>query len=74
MKIVKLEQAIKNINSNNCTAIEYPLHDKDINVAVIKLNGRYPESGMAVNTECKEMAYIIDGTGKLVVGGARLLN
>jgi len=67
MKTIKLEQTIENKNSDVCTAIEYSLHDKDINVAVIKLNGRYPESGRAVNIACKEVAYIIDGFGKLAV-------
>ncbi len=69
MKTIKLEQTIKNKNSDVCTAIEYPLRNKDINVAVIKLNGRYPDSGRAVNTVCKELAYIINGSGKLIVEG-----
>jgi len=43
------------------------MEDSDINGAVIELSGRYPSKGQVVNTECKEMAYIIKGSGKLVI-------
>lgn len=69
MKEAKLTQAKELKNSDSCIALEYPLGDKDINAAVIKLNGRYPETGRTVNTECKEMSYVVKGSGKLVVGG-----
>lgn len=68
MKIIKREEAKKFTNSPACTAWEYPLGDKDINGAVIELNGRYPEKGFAVNEKCKEIAYIVSGTGKWVTG------
>lgn len=48
-------------------AIEYPLEDKDINGAVIELSGRYPDTGRVVNLKCKEIAYVISGSGKIVV-------
>ena len=69
MKLIRKNQTKEFKNSDQCLAIEYPLGDKDINGAVIKLNGRYPDKGRVVNTVCKEMAYIIKGTGKLVVEG-----
>lgn len=69
MKIIRKNETKEFKNSDQCVAIEYPLGDKDINGAVIKLNGRYPDKGRAVNTVCKEMAYITKGTGKLVVEG-----
>jgi len=67
MKIIHKNQTEVFKNGKSCTAIEYPLGDKDINGAVIELNGRYPEEKRAVNTECKELAYIIKGSGKVVV-------
>lgn len=67
MKIVRKNQTKEFKNSNQCTAIEYPLGDKDINGCVIKLNGRYPDKGCVVNTACKELAFITKGSGKLVV-------
>ena len=69
MKIVRKNETKEFKNSDQCTAIEYPLGDKDINGAVIKLNGRYPEKGRTVNTKVKEMAYVIRGRGKIVVEG-----
>lgn len=41
--------------------------DKDINGAIIKLNGRYPDRGTVVNMVCKEIGYVIKGKGKVVV-------
>ena len=41
--------------------------DKNINGAIIKLNGRYPDKGRMVNLECKELVYIIKGSGKITV-------
>lgn len=65
MTIVRKNKARKFKNSPVCTAIEYPLHDKDISGAVIELRGRYPESGKVVNIKCKELAYVIDGSGEV---------
>lgn len=49
MKVVYKKQTKQFKNSPVCTAIEYPLGDKDINGAVIELNGRYPDKGRVVN-------------------------
>lgn len=67
MKIIHRNQTKIFKNSDVCTAIEYPLGDKDINGAVIELRGRYPDKGRTVNEKCKELAYIIKGSGRLVV-------
>jgi len=69
MKIVYKNQTKTFKNSDVCTAIEYPLGDKDINGAVVELKGRYPDEGRVVNLKCKELAYIIKGSGKAVVEG-----
>jgi mannose-6-phosphate isomerase-like protein (cupin superfamily) len=69
MKIVKKSQIVRFDHGPTCTAREYPLNDKDINVASIDLNGRYPEKGCAVNEVSKETAYVIAGSGKVVVDG-----
>ena len=67
MKAVQSEDAKTVEVSSTCTAIEYPLNDKDINAAVIKISGRYPSKGRTMNEECKELAYVMNGTGKLTV-------
>jgi mannose-6-phosphate isomerase-like protein (cupin superfamily) len=72
MKIVRKNQTKKYKNSDVCSAIEFPLGDKDINGAVIKLNGRYPEKDKVVNLKCKELAYIIQGSGKIVFGNTEI--
>lgn len=72
MKFISKDQTKIFKNSEACAAIEYPLGDKDINGAVIELNGRYPDKGRAMNFECKEMAYIIKGSGKVVVEGKEM--
>ena len=72
MKIVHKNQAEIHKNSGDCTAIEYPLGDKDINGAVIELNGRYPSKDRVVNLECKEIVYVIKGSGKITVEGEEI--
>ena len=67
MKMIKKNQAKIYKNSDVCTAIEYLLDDKDINGAVIESKGRYPDKGRVVNLKCKETAYIIKGSGKVIV-------
>ena len=67
MKIIKKYQRKEFKNGEFCVAFEYPANDRDINGAIIELSGRYPQTGRAVNEKCKEMGYIISGSGKLVV-------
>ena len=69
MKKVHKNETKEHKNSDVCLAIEYPLGDKDINGAVVRLSGRYPDEGRVVNKRCKELAYVISGSGRLVVEG-----
>lgn len=72
MKIIHKNQTKIFKVSNSCTANEYPLEDKDINGAVIKINGRYPEKGRTVNLVCKELAYFLKGSGRVVIEGKEI--
>ncbi len=72
MEIIHGEQAGKFRNDKNCFGIVYPLKDKDIDLAVIEITGRSPVKGRAVNLECKELVYIIRGSGMVVVEGKRI--
>ena len=67
MKSCKLSQTNIFKNSEKCIAVEYPLGDKDINGAVVKIDGRYPEKGRVVNEKCKELAFVLKGSGKLFI-------
>lgn len=69
MKLVKKDERVEFKNSDACTAYEYPFEDGDINGAVITLAGRYPDAGRVRNNACKELVYIIHGSGKVVVEG-----
>jgi len=73
MKIIHKDQAEKVSNNENCIVFEYPLGDKDINGAVVELKGRYPEKGRVVNLKCKELGYIIKGSGKIVIEDKEVL-
>ncbi len=65
MKIIKLEQAEKSSNSEKCKVLEYSFKDKDIDYATAVITGRYPDVGYCMNEECKELIYVIEGTGTL---------
>jgi mannose-6-phosphate isomerase-like protein (cupin superfamily) len=67
MKIVRKRETNSHQNNEFCTASAYVTGDKDISVALIELKGRYPSKGMVLNEKCKELAYVIKGSGKLVV-------
>jgi mannose-6-phosphate isomerase-like protein (cupin superfamily) len=72
MKIVKKNQITKFEHGSSCVANEYPVNDSDINVAIIELNGRYPEKGFAMNEISKELAYVMEGSGSVIVEGSEV--
>ena len=61
LMIVKRHDRKKFVNSPLCVAYEYGHHDKDMNIAVIELAGRYPRKGRVINKVCKEIALVVDG-------------
>jgi len=72
MRVLQQKQTKTRKNSKACTAIEYPLADKRIDGALIRLKGRYPDKGRCVNLKCKGMAYVIKGKGILEVEGKKI--
>lgn len=40
-----------------------------INLAIVDLNGRYPEFGAALNQESTELAYVVNGSGSVTING-----
>jgi mannose-6-phosphate isomerase-like protein (cupin superfamily) len=52
-------------NGPSCEVFEYPHHDPEIDGALIRIHGLYPEDGWARNTRSKELAYILEGSGKV---------
>lgn len=67
MKIIYRKQTISRNNNKYCQVMEFPLADNEINFAIIKLSGRYPDKNRAINMQCKEMVYIHSGNGKVVI-------
>ena len=68
MKTCNGSQTIERKNSEHCVVTEFPIEDHDIDFAIVKVSSRYPVSGYAVNTISKEIVYVQEGTGKVVVG------
>ena len=69
MKIALKTQAIQKTNSSTCSVKEYPLNDDMLDIAIATISGRYPDNGSVVNQECKELAYVQSGEGKIVING-----
>lgn len=67
MKISLKYQAITRENSDVCAVTEYPIGDKDIDFAIIKVTSRYPSTRQAVNRTCKEIVYVFEGSGRVIV-------
>ena len=65
MQFIKKSNAVKGANSNKCETIEYSFNDKDMDLGIATITGRYPENGFCVNTISKELIYVLDGNGKL---------
>lgn len=64
MEYIKKSEA-EFYSGDGYSGMDYPCKDKDINFAVININCRSPKSGYQVNTGCKELLYIISGSGTL---------
>ena len=67
MEIIYKKQIISRNNNEFCQVTEFPLIDNEINFAIVKLSGRYPDKNFATNIKCKEMVYVHLGNGKVVI-------
>lgn len=65
MIVIKSEDTIKGANSDKCKTLEYSFGDKDIDLGVAIITGRYPDTDYCVNLVSKELIYVLDGSGKL---------
>lgn len=73
MNILHKHQTHKHAHNSACIVYEYPMGDADMNGAVAQLSGRYPEEDRVVNTQSKEMGYVVQGSGKIVIEGKEIL-
>lgn len=65
MEIIKYDNALKGKNSDKCKTLEYSFRDKEIDLGIATINGRYPDKGYGVNLVSKELIYVIEGKGTL---------
>lgn len=63
MKIVRSDQAKAFSNSATCKGLEFPFDDRQLNIAIVTVDGRYPETGYVTNEVCREIGYVLSGTG-----------
>lgn len=68
MQVIKKSEAESFTNGPTCTGYAFPFGDPDIDIAVVTVNGRYPEKDYALNEVSKEIAYVIGGVGEIVIG------
>lgn len=66
MKYVPKSQTKEFKNSGKVQVLEYGMDDPDIDGALATVNDKYPDKGFVVNEECKELLYVISGSGKLI--------
>lgn len=64
MEIIKKKEA-EVYQGDGYSGLDYPSTDMDINFAVINIDGRSPKTGFQTNMACKELLYIIKGSGTL---------
>lgn len=62
MKIVKSSNAQTIKNSDTSKLLEYSigLNEKDIDLCINTINGKYPKKGYCTNEKCKELCYILE--------------
>ena len=46
MKVIKHNSALKGKNSDKCKTLEYSFMDKDIDLGIATISGRYPDEGL----------------------------
>lgn len=65
--LIKKQERVKHINSPRCIAYEYLHKDKDISIALVEISGRYPDEGFVMNKVVKELIFVAEGKGKVVI-------
>lgn len=63
MEIIKKTDSVKMSNSNVCEVSEYSFKNKNMDLGVATLTGRYPEKGYCVNSVSNELVYVLEGSG-----------
>lgn len=63
--LIKKSEAIEFKNSESCTVWEYDFPSENLGLATAFIDGRYPEEGRGTNLKCKQILFVISGSGKI---------
>ncbi len=66
MNIIPSSESKKIQATPTTTIWEFTMDDKSLSSAVSQINGRYPEQGFAINEICKEIAFVVSGSGHVI--------
>ena len=66
MKVCTYAQTQSKKPYDSCHVTEYALGHHDLDLAVAKINGRYPHEKWVLNEISAELGYILEGQGKVV--------
>jgi|GEM_PF-587367 mannose-6-phosphate isomerase-like protein (cupin superfamily) len=61
--LIKQITAQRKENSKTCTLWEYNFKNKEVGLSCAKINGQYPLEGMAINTTCDLIYFVVSGSG-----------
>ena len=64
MEVIKKSQS-QVFQNGNITAIEYSSTNPSINVALVEINGRHPQTDFLINEKVTELVYVIKGSAIL---------
>ena len=71
MRIIRNNESEAGAHSGKCKIFEYSFGDKDIDLGIAVITGRYPEEGYCVNLISKELVYVVGGSGTLHLGNGK---
>lgn len=72
MEFIKSTDTINKSNSDKCKTLEYSFCDKEIDLGVALITGRYPESDYCVNLKSKSLIYVLEGSGNLCLENKKI--
>jgi mannose-6-phosphate isomerase-like protein (cupin superfamily) len=63
---IKKEDSLRKTKAKSCIVWEYDFKRKNIDLAVAKISGRYPEGNKkVVNMACNMIYYVVSGNGTI---------
>jgi|SRR3989338_3188938 len=65
--LVKKKDSVKEIGTKECSVWDYRLPEKDLGISVQKITSRFPKTGWSRNSVCKEVCFILSGSGIVCV-------